>query len=481
MATRVLILSASVGSGHKVAAAAVEQIFRERSGVIVENQDALKLTSRLYQMTSSDVYFALARDNPWAVGWLYDTNDSPFKNEVGFNRLWHELNAQPLARFIEEYEPDITVCTHFLPAGVAAQLMRQDRIGGSLAIVTTDYDFQGMWLSQVFSRYFVPLEETKVQLVGFGIAPERITVSGIPVSPNLSAPFDADAVRRRYNLDPELPTLLVSAGALGGGPAREIVAQITQMSTPVQTIVVCGRNQALRDEVTTLTADHAARFRVLGFSNEMADLMRVASIFIGKPGGLTSSECMAAGLPMLIVEPIPGQEERNSDHLLESGAAARANTPLTIAFKLDSILSEPGRLAHMRASTARLAAPHAAQIVVDTLLNDNTPPMRFSSAERRQIIAAARGDLNPTAPPLAGDVLIYNNETGVYLGAITPEQLQFLVAQLEEEGLNDTTYYLDEPTLELLGQRGADPAYLEALRATFSDAGYVEIRYVKVE
>jgi len=481
MPAKVLILSASVGSGHKVAAAAVEQRFRERPDVAVVNQDALKLTSRLYQATATDAYFALAKDNPWAVGWLYDTNDAPFKNELGINRLWNELNTQPLARFIEEYDPDITVCTHFLPAGIAAQLMGQERIGGSLAIVTTDYDFQGMWLSRVFSRYFVALEEAKMQLIALGIAPERITVSGIPVSARLSAPLDAAAVRKRFHLNPELPTLLVSAGALGGGPAREIVAQIIRMSTPVQAVVVCGRNQALRDEVTTLTGEHAARFRVLGFTDEMADLMRVSSLFVGKPGGLTSAECMAAGLPMLIIAPIPGQEERNSDHLLESGAAARANTPSTIAYKLDQILTDPGRLEGMRLATARLAHPDAAQIVVETLLNDDTPPVHMSRAQRRQIIAASRGELDPAAPPAIGEVLIYNNETGVYLGVITPAQLKLLIDQLEEEEPGDTTYYLDESTLELLGQRGADAAFLEALRGTFVDGAHVEIRYVKVE
>ncbi len=119
MPTRVLILSASVGSGHKVAAAAVEQAFRAHPGVEVQNQDALKLTSRLYQVAASDAYFALVKDNPWAVGWLYDQNDEPFKTQVGLMNLLTMLNAQPLVRFIQEYDPDITVCTHFIPAVMA--------------------------------------------------------------------------------------------------------------------------------------------------------------------------------------------------------------------------------------------------------------------------------------------------------------------------------------------------------------------------
>jgi processive 1,2-diacylglycerol beta-glucosyltransferase len=252
-----------------------------------------------------------------------------------------------------------------------------------------------------------------------------------------------------------------------------------RMQTPVQSVVICGRNQALRDEVTTLVADRAERFRVLSFTDEMIPLMRVASLCIGKPGGLTSAECMAVGLPMLIVEPIPGQEERNSDHLLESGAAIRAGTAAVIAHKLDRIFDEPGRLQQMRAATARLGRPDAAAVVVDTLLGEEQQLQQISRAERRRIIAAARGELDPALPPLADEVLVYDNDTGVYLGAMTPTQLQFLIDQLEEEGLDDTTYYLDEPTLELLAEKGAEPAFLAALRDTFAGRGYVEIRYIR--
>ncbi len=483
MTRRVLILSASVGSGHKVAAAAVEQAFRTQPGVEVLNQDALKLTSRLYQVAATDAYFALVKENPWAVGWLYDQNDEPFKNEAGLMQLVNLLNAQPLTRFIQDYDPDITVCTHFMPAALVAQLLSQGRLHTALAIITTDYDFQGMWLSRAFNRYFVAQEEAKVQLTALGIDPERITVSGIPVGLDFSEPIDAAAIRARFQLDATIPTLLVSAGAFGGGPASEIVAQILRMQTPVQTVVVCGRNRLLRDEVTALTAAHADRFRVLGFTNEMHNLMRVATLFVGKPGGLTSAECMAAGLPMLIVNPIPGQEERNSDLLLENGAAARSNSLLSIGYKLDCLLSEPGRIAAMRAATARLGRPDAAQLVVETLLADDLAPYTISRAEQQQIIAVARGDTEPTLPEhhLVDAVALFNDETGVYLGEISPAQLQFLIDNLEEEGPHDVTYYLDGPTIEFLAAQGADDELLSLLWDALGQNGNVEIRYLKPE
>lgn len=480
MTTRVLILSASVGSGHKVAAAALEQAFTACAGLEVRNQDALKLTSQLYQVAATDAYFALVKESPWAVGWLYDQNDEPFRNEQLLTRLVNMLNGQPLVEYIEEYDPDITVCTHFMPAGVVAELLMERRLKTSLAIVTTDYDFQGMWLSRTFNRYFVALDQTKAHLAALGVDQERITVSGIPVGAAFSAPLDAAAVRERYSLRDDLPTILVSAGALGGGPAREIVAQIMRMETPLQAVVVCGHNHLLRKEVVAQVGEQTGCFRVLGFTSEMPDLMRVASIFVGKPGGLTTAECMAAGLPMCVIEPIPGQEERNSDHLLENGAAIRCRESTVIAFKLDRVLQEPGRLEAMRAATSRLGRPDAARTVVETLLRDHAEPVELSRRERRKIIATARGEQKaPTTGSLGNRIALYHDDTGVLIGTISPDQLQFLIDQLEEEGEDDECYYVDGPTLDYLAECGADDELLAVLHGGLQDREQSEIRYVR--
>ncbi|MBX0326712.1 glycosyltransferase [Oscillochloris sp. ZM17-4] len=483
MKKRVLILSASVGSGHKSAAAAIEEVFRAQPGVEVRNEDALKLTSRIYQVTASDVYFALVKENPWFVGWWYDQNDEPFKNETGALQLWNSLNAQPLAKFVLDYDPHITVCTHFMPAGVVAQLLSQGKLRTTLSIVTTDYDFQGMWLSRVFNRYFVAIEETKVDLRELGVDENRITVSGIPVSPVFGEPVDREAVLARYRLRADRPVILVSAGALGGGPARDIVAQILRLKTPVQTVVICGRNQLLRQQVATQISGAEDRFRLLGFTSEMPDLMRVASLFVGKPGGLTASECMAAGLPMVVVDPIPGQEERNSDHLLEAGAAVRCRSLLTMAFKIDRIFAEAGRLEHMQACARGLGRPDAAQVVVDQLLEETSEPLQFSKKELRRIIAAASGEAE--VPPLeapAGDpgVALYHDDTGIYIGSISPSQLQFLIDLLEEDDEDDETYFIDEPTIGWLSQQGADRGLIRVLDHAIAERGQSEIRWVRL-
>lgn len=482
MTKRVLILSASVGSGHKSAAGAIEAIFRQQPGVEVRNEDALKRTSRLYQVTSADFYFTMVKESPWLVGWWYDQNDEPFRNENLSIQLWNQLNAQPLVRFIRDYDPDITVCTHFMPAGMVAQLLSEGKLNTTLSIVTTDYDFQGMWLSRIFNRYFVAIDETKAHLTELGVDPQRIIVSGIPVNPIFGMPVDRAVVLERYGLRADLPILLVSAGALGGGPAREIVSQILRMRTPVQTIVVCGRNQLLRHAVTARVMGNEERFRILGFTNDMPDLMRVADLFIGKPGGLTSAECMAAGLPMAVIEPIPGQEERNADHLLEEGVAIRCRSLMVLAHKIDRIFEEPGRLDQMRANTRRLACPGAARMVVDTLLQDESSPHHFSWAERRQIIAAASGEPEASADPALADsgVALYHDDTGIYIGTISPIQLQFLLSLLEEESETDDNYYIDTATIDWLADKGADADLLATLSKALEGREGTELRWVNL-
>ena len=165
---------------------------------------------------------------------------------------------------------------------------------------------------------------------------------GIPVRQGLGDPVDRETVLKRFHLRPDLPVVLISAGAAGGAYTTQIVAQTLRMASPFQAVVVCGRNDELKASVEAQVADRGESYRVLGYTTEMADLMRISSLFVGKPGGLSSSECMAVGLPMVIINPIPGQEVRNSDYLLEEGAAVRCNYATTVGYKIDQLLADPG-------------------------------------------------------------------------------------------------------------------------------------------
>jgi processive 1,2-diacylglycerol beta-glucosyltransferase len=474
---RVLILSTSVGAGHKSAALALEQAFRRSDDVEVEIRDVLDLTNDTYRLFSADAYHAAVKQNPWLVGWLYDYNDEPFKNERPLRQLWDLLNAQPVVRYIREFDPHIAVCTHFTPAGILGYMLSNGDARCSLAIVGTDYDFQGMWLSTTFSRYFVAREEARVHLETLGIAPERVTVSGIPVNLSFLEPFDREATLAHYRLDPQLPILLISAGAVGGGPARDIVAQVMRMDASTQALIVCGKNEQLRRDVESLTLEQAARFRVLGFTQDMPRLLRVASLFVGKPGGLSSAECMAAGLPMVIVQPIPGQEERNSDYLLEEGAAIRCNDLTTVAYKIGRVLHDPARLAGLRAAARRIACPQAALTISDTLLRAPDEPVQFSEEERRQIRRTAKSLAEPNVLSV---IAVYDDESGRLLGTISDAEYRRLgrITRLDREPTSIRT--VDEATVEVLRAHKLNAELVAALDELVRERGQARVRRVRL-
>jgi len=250
-----------------------------------------------------------------------------------------------------------------------------------------------MWLSRTFHRYFVALEETKAHLLALGLPEERITVSGIPVDPVFAEPVDRFALRENLGLARDRFTLLFSAGAYGVSPAEFVVTRLQQMRHSIQTVVICGKNEDLRVRVQSLVGADNPDFKVLGYTGRMHDLMKASDLFLGKPGGLSTSEALACGLPMAILSPIPGQEERNSDHLLEEGAAIKCNEMTTIAYKIDALLDDPARLASMRRRASEMGRPHAAATIVRTLLEDDLPPLQIDALAREKIAETAAGEL----------------------------------------------------------------------------------------
>ena len=382
MKQRVLLLSASAGTGHVRAAQALEKVFaRDERVAEVRHEDALKFTNKLFREAYSTLYMKLVRQAPDVLGWAYRASDEPWKNDQ-VRLQFERLNTRPLVKMIREFDPQITVCTHFTPAGIIAHLIEKGVLDARLSIVVTDLDCHAMWLSRTFHRYFVALDETRAHLEALGLPGERVSVSGIPIDPVFAEPVDRAAVRASYGLHPAKTTLLLSAGALGVGPTELIVERLKHLRHDAQTIVVCGRSGEVKARVTAAVGAQAARFCVLGYSDRMHELTHISDLFIGKPGGLTTSEALACGLPMAVFSPIPGQEERNSDHLLEEGAAIRCNELTTLAFKIDRLLADPARLAAMRRAALALGRPHAARTIVETLLTDRLPPLVLGAAKR---------------------------------------------------------------------------------------------------
>jgi len=365
MSKRILILSASVGSGHVKAADALARAFRDRPDIgEVLSDDSLDHTNVLHKQLYSSLYKRLSSLLPEFLGWWYETSDDPWVSDKG--RLVFDLpQALPLINLVREFRPDAVVCTHFMPAGVISHLIRTGRLDTELGVVITDYHFHAFWITRAFHWYFVGQEEDKIHMEGLGLPGERIHVTGIPVEPEFAEPVDRAAVFADYGLRPDLPLLLVAAGTLGLSPALAVARRLLLLDRPFQAVMLCGKNEGLRTDMEVLVGERPEKFRVVGYTEDMPRLMAAASLLLSKPGGMTTAEALARGLPMVILDPIGGQEERNADVLLEAGAAVKCTEVTVLNHKLERLLDDPERLARMAANARELGRPRAAASVAE--------------------------------------------------------------------------------------------------------------------
>jgi processive 1,2-diacylglycerol beta-glucosyltransferase len=367
---RVLILSASAGAGHLRAADAVLRAVQLRlPGASARHVDTLEYTNPLFRRLYSKAYIDMVNSAPEVLGWLYDVLDTPWERERR-RLVLDRLNTRPFVHMLEDYQPDVAVCTHFLPAEIISWLRAKGRLTCRQAIVVTDLDVHAMWLCHHFERYYVALEETQEHLVRLGIPREKVLVSGIPVDPVFAEQRDKAQMRQQYGLEPELTTILISAGGFGVGPSEHLLTALGDLRHPAQVLMMCGRNEELRRKVQKLAKARKPGqplLHAVGFTTKMDEYMAASDVIVGKPGGLTTSEALARGLVMVIVNPIPGQEERNSDHLIEEGVAIRCNNLPVLAWKIDRLLDDPKRYRAMQAAARRLGNPKAAFTIVDDL------------------------------------------------------------------------------------------------------------------
>src|SRR5262249_43259429 len=212
--------------------------------------------------------------------------------------------------------------------------------------------------------------------------PGSISVSGIPTHPIFAEQKSQRAMRRKHGLREDLKTILISAGGFGAGNATRIVEVLMQAPIQAQIVAVLGKGAALKASLEKLVSnsrgDAMPVLKVVGFTTEMDELMAAADLMIGKPGGLTTSESLIKGLGWVVVNPIPGQEEKNAIYLLEQGVGVWADNLHTLGFKVRAVLEQPGRLAEMRRNALRIASPVAGRVIADHLnvIVESTPNLR---------------------------------------------------------------------------------------------------------
>jgi processive 1,2-diacylglycerol beta-glucosyltransferase len=369
-APRVLVLSASVGAGHVRAAQAVELALRELAPhATVQNIDVLALTGPVFRRVYGTSYLDLVNHAPHLLGFIYDfTDKARRKGSDRLRSLAQKLPLHKVIRLLKDEPWDVVVNTHFLPADIIATLRRRKKLALRQLTVVTDFDAHAFWVNQPCEEYFVAGDEAALSLAHWGVPRESIRVTGIPIHPVFALEKTREECRARQGLTGDRPLVLLLAGGFGVGPIEKVFAELLAIEQGLEIAVICGKNARLKAALERARTPGRHRVKILGFTTEIDELMRAADVVVTKPGGLTTSEVLACGAAMVIMNPIPGQESRNSDMLLENGAAIKINAVSAVANKVAKLAAEPARLARLRANAKALGRPRAAYEIAERAL-----------------------------------------------------------------------------------------------------------------
>jgi len=354
MKNRLLILSASIGAGHVKAAEALAKAYNEQFGGEAVHLDFFRYASPTISRWAEQAYYIMTKHTPGVYKLLYDIEDRP---NSPTKKMEVHLGTKRYKDLIKEYRPDAIISTHFLPAAVVSHMYQRFPIPNG--VLLTDYISHPMWLYPNNQRFFVAHAGMAEELKRFGIEEDRIRVTGIPVRPCFAQKFDRRQLRAKLKLDPELVTILLMSGGNAIGPLVEVLSALSRIDKPYQIVVITGRNRKVFRELSRVRRAVGLRGRILGYVENVHEWMAISDLLISKAGGLTVTEALNSGLPMLIIRPTPGQEVGNTEFLQQAGACLPVKNVKELIGALDGLLNNPEQLRMMKESTLRLARPNA--------------------------------------------------------------------------------------------------------------------------
>lgn len=349
-----------MSSGHQRAADAVREALSlltpswETAGV-----DAFSYAYPRAGKIIARTYLEILRHTPILWDYMYDNPDVVLATRE-VRDLLNLVSLPKMRRLLKQHNPRALVCTQAVPCSVFAAEKRRGKLHIPLIAVLTDFAAHSYWVHPEVDLYCVASEESKRYLVQNGISASKIVLTGIPVSPSFLRRVPKEQACAEFDIDPSRPTVLVMGGSQGLGPLEELVQQLHASS--YQCLITTGVNRALFRSLHK-RYEKDRRVRIFGYTNMVGTLMDASDLLITKPGGLTSSEALAKGLPMIITNPIPGQEERNARFLLKHGVAEQADEPKEIARLTQNLLHHPVKLKRMMEKTKSVAYPYAAMEV----------------------------------------------------------------------------------------------------------------------
>ena len=372
----ILIFYASYGGGHLNAAKSINEcISNYDKNNKIELIDCMKYVNKTVEKVSTAAYREAAKKAPWVWGRIY--NDSQKGPLAHLSTRSNKIMAIKLLKLLREKQPDLIISTHPFSSQMCSYLKRKGKITAKIATVMTDFAPHDQWLvgSDFTDFFFVANDKMKDYLISTNIAKEKVFVTGIPLSNRLLQKYDRKKILDSYQLeDGKKNILFFGGGEFGLGKSRtfEIFEQLICASTSMQIIAIAGKNEKMKMKFNEIVTKNQAsnHVKVLSFTNQVPELMSISDLVVTKPGGMTTSESLASGLPMVIINPIPGQEEENAEFLEEKGVGIWIRKKDNAFNIFKDLLSNDVKLSKMKESALLIGHPNATKNICDILLDN---------------------------------------------------------------------------------------------------------------
>ncbi|MFH1406471.1 MAG: glycosyltransferase [Candidatus Omnitrophota bacterium] len=366
---KILILYISERSGHRYAASAVEKALKYLdAGVDILSIDGFNYTNPLLERVISRTYLGVIRRTPEVWDYLYD-NPKVLKRVKGFREMIHRHNSGKLKTLLDEFRPDVIVCTQAFPCGMVADFKKSFSMNVPLIGVVTDYVAHSYWIFENVDFYIVPSSEARDKLIGSAVLPQKVKVYGIPVDPDFTRPCNKNEIILKLGLDLKAPVILVMGGSQGLGPLKKIITSLSNLENTLQIIIVTGTNKRLLESLKKVKVPLRHKVLLLGHVNNISELMDISTILVTKPGGITVTEAITKQLPMVIVQPLPGQEAKNTEFLLKSRLALQAESTKDLPHIISKLLEHPAQISALKERYKVFTKPNAAETIAQFVLD----------------------------------------------------------------------------------------------------------------
>lgn len=362
----VLYLSISMGAGHLRAAEAlkeyVDQRYPDSRSLVI---DTFKYINPVVHKIFVDGYLSIIKSIPFAYGTLYKMSEQ-MDNINKLSNALSKVFSYKLVKIIKEFNPSIIVCTHPFPLQIVSCLKKDRKIDIPSVGLLTDYVNHPFWFHDNIEAYVVAHKKIKKAMVKCGIPENRVYSCGIPVSKVFLRKSPRDRVLKKFGLEDKF-TVLIMGGSLGFGDIRRVFFSLLNSNRDIQIIVVTGKNKRLSQQLQSYVIQYDKKVLVIGYTNEVCDLMDIADLILTKPGGMTISEALVKELPIFLMSPIPGQEERNSSFLISNGVAEKIDTEMSVHGLINEVLDNPYKLFCMKEKSKRLSLPNSGYEIVHVM------------------------------------------------------------------------------------------------------------------